>query len=125
SAMSAEMTEPDERGHLVHTNHYVCEGMLGYEGDPEYAAHSAIRYRRASELLRAEQPGTVTADRLRIMLSDHENPPDALCRHPERWGGDTATAFWCVADVTAMRITLGRGNPCDSVAQEYVFAERA
>jgi hypothetical protein len=56
------------------------------------------------------------------MLSDHENPPDALCRHPELWGGDTATAFWCVADVTDMRIAFGRGNPCDSVAQEYAFA---
>jgi isopenicillin-N N-acyltransferase-like protein len=125
SAMSAEITEPDERGNLVHTNHYVCEGMLGYEGDPEYAVHSAVRYRRASELLLAEEPGTVNADRLRTMLSDHENPPDSLCRHPERWGGDTATAFWCVADVTEMRITFGRGNPCDSVAQEYAFAERA
>jgi isopenicillin-N N-acyltransferase like protein len=124
SAVSAEMTEPDERGHLVHTNHYVCDGMLGYESDPEYAARSAVRYRRASELLRSEEPGTVTAERLRTMLSDHENPPDALCRHPERWGGDTATAFWCVADVTDMRITFGRGNPCDSVAQEYAFAER-
>jgi isopenicillin-N N-acyltransferase like protein len=125
SAMSAEMTEPDERGHLVHTNHYVCEGMLGYEGDPEYAVHSAVRYRRASELLRDQEPGTVTADRLRTMLSDHENPPDALCRHPERWGGDTATAFWCVADMTGMRITFGRGNPCDSVAQEYAFSQKA
>src|SRR5207247_765844 len=83
-------SEPAERGTWGATNHYVGEGMLGYEGGPEYAEHSAVRYRRASELLRAEEPGTVTADRLRTMLSDHENPPDALCRHPERWGGDTA-----------------------------------
>jgi isopenicillin-N N-acyltransferase-like protein len=122
SAMAADMIGPNERGHLVHTNHYVCDRMLGYEGDPEYAGHSAIRYRRAAELLEAEPAGTVTAERLRTMLSDHENPPDALCRHPELWGGNTATAFWCVADVTDMRITFGRGNPCDSVAQEYAFA---
>ena len=122
SAMAAEMTGPDERGHLVHTNHYVCDRMLGYEGDPEYAGHSAVRYRRAAELLQAAAAGTVTAEGLRTMLSDHENPPDALCRHPELWGGDTATAFWCVADVTDMRIEFGRGNPCDSVAQEYAFA---
>jgi len=122
SAMAAEMTGPDDRGHLVHTNHYVCDRMLGYEGDPEYAGHSAVRYRRAAELLQAEEPGAVTAEGLRTMLSDHENPPDALCRHPELWGGDTATAFWCVADVTDMRIEFGRGNPCDSVAQEYAFA---
>jgi len=122
SAMAAEMTGPDERGHLVHTNHYVCDRMLGYEGDPEYAGHSAVRYRRAAELLEAEPAGTVTAEGLRTMLSDHENPPDALCRHPELWGGDTATAFWCVADVTDMRIEFGRGNPCDSLSQEYAFA---
>lgn len=121
SAMAAEMTGPDERGHLVHTNHYVTDRMLGFEGDPEYALRSQIRHRRASELLEASEPGSITAERLRDMLSDHENPPDALCRHPELWGGDTATAFWCIADVTDMRITFGRGNPCDSVAQEYGF----
>lgn len=103
----------------MHTNHYVSERMLEREGDPEYAPHSAVRHRRATELLEAVPPGTVTPESMREMLSDHQNPPDALCR---QWGGDTATAFWCVADVTDMRITFGRGNPCDSIAQEYAFA---
>jgi hypothetical protein len=56
------------------------------------------------------------------MLSDHERAPDSLCRHPERSGDGSKTVFWCVADVTDRRITFGRGNPCDSVAQRYVFA---
>jgi hypothetical protein len=30
--------------------------------------------------------------------------------------------FWCVADVTDGRITYGGGNPCDSQAQTYTFA---
>jgi hypothetical protein len=34
----------------------------------------------------------------------------------------SATAFWCIADVTDMVVTYGRGNPCDSTAQEYAFA---
>jgi isopenicillin-N N-acyltransferase like protein len=122
SAMAADLAEPDERGHLVHTNHYATERMARYEGDPEYAGHSAVRARRAAELLDSEEDGAITVERLRGMLSDHENPPDALCRHPERWGGDTATAFWCIANVTDMRITYGRGNPCDSVAQDFAFA---
>lgn len=121
SATAAELAGPDERGTLVHTNHYVCESMLTYEGDPVYAVRSATRYRRAQELLAAQPPGTITAEKLRGMLSDHENAPDALCRHPELWGGDTATAFWCVADMTDVRIAYGRGNPCDSIPQEYVF----
>jgi len=124
SATDAELTGADERGTLVHTNHYVCERMLPYEGDPEYVAHSGARYRRASELLAAAEPGSITVERLREMLADHEGAPDCLCRHPERFGGSSgsATAFWCIADVSEMRVVFGRGNPCDSTAQEYVFA---
>ncbi len=124
SATDAELTGPDERGTLVHTNHYVCERMLPYEGDPAYVPHSGARYRRARRLLDAAEPGSITVERLREMLSDHEGAPDCLCRHPERFGGssDSATAFWCVADVTRMRVAFGRGNPCDSQAQEYAFA---
>lgn len=125
SATDAELTGADERGTLVHTNHYVCERMLGYEGDPSYVPHSGARYRRASELLAAAEPGSITVERLREMLSDHEGAPDCLCRHPERWGDTpmgSATAFWSIADVAQMRVVFGRGNPCDSTAQEYAFA---
>lgn len=125
SATDAEVVGPDERGTLAHTNHYVCERMRRYEGDPSYVPHSSARYRRAHELLAAAPPGTITAERLREMLADHEGAPDCLCRHPELWGDTpmgSATAFWCVADVTEMRITFGRGNPCDSIAQTYAFA---
>ena len=58
SATSVEMTEPDEHGHLVHTNHYVCDAMLPYEGDPAYARRSAVRYARAEELLAAQPDGS-------------------------------------------------------------------
>jgi isopenicillin-N N-acyltransferase-like protein len=123
SATDAEISGVSPDGTLVHTNHYVAERMLRFEGDPEYAEHSAIRYRRAQELLAREAAGTVTVEKLRAMLSDHENAPDSLCRHPEIHGGpkDSATAFWCIADVTEMRVRFGRGNPCDSIAQEYAF----
>ncbi|MFN8231965.1 MAG: C45 family peptidase [Actinomycetota bacterium] len=81
SATAAELTEPDDDGRLVHTNHYVCDSMLGYEGDPAYAERSAIRYRRAWELLSAAAPGSVDAPMLRTILSDHEHAPDSICRH--------------------------------------------
>jgi len=107
----------------VHTNHYVCPAMLRYEGDPDYAVHSAKRFARASELLASSQPGTVTAETMREFLSDHEGEPDCLCRHPERVQGPnrSATTFWWVADLTEMRLLFGRGNPCDSIAQEHRF----
>jgi hypothetical protein len=59
---------------------------------------------------------------MRDYLSDHEGEPDSLCRHPERNAGSApATVFWWVADLTDMRLAFGRGNPCDSVEQSYVF----
>lgn len=122
SATDAEVTSLDEAGHLAHTNHYVCDRMLDFEGDPEYAVRSAQRYGRARALLSQQGPGTVTVDSMRAMLSDHETHPNAICRHPDDEHPNVKTAFWCIADVTDGRITYGRGNPCDSQAQEYVFA---
>ena len=122
SATDAEVTGLDERGHLVHTNHYVCDRMLPFEGDPEYAdaLRGPLRARPGS-CWPPQPPGSVTMDGLHAMLADHEGAPDSICRHPD---GDrtTETAFWCVADVTDGVIAFGRGNPCDSVAQEYRFA---
>ena len=125
SATDAEVTGFDGDDHFVHTNHYACERMVSYEGDPEYAKRSAVRLERGRELLAAAPAGSVTADDLRAMLSDHETKPDSICRHPEFGYPDEKTVFWCVADVTEGRITFGRGNPCDSEAQEYVFEEYA
>ncbi len=109
-------------GTLVHTNHYVCDAMLGYEGDHAYAEHSAIRLRRGTELLdqAAAEPGSITQEILIDMLSDHENAPDSLCRHPVP-GNSAKTVFWCVTDVKAGEITFGRGNPCNSVPQVFRF----
>ncbi|HET6868890.1 MAG TPA: carcinine hydrolase/isopenicillin-N N-acyltransferase family protein, partial [Solirubrobacteraceae bacterium] len=110
-------------GALTHTNHYVCAHMLGYEGDPDYAARSAIRQRRAAALMdeATGTPGSVDTARLLEMLADHENMPDSLCRHPTDQT-TTKTVFWCIADVTAGSITFGRGNPCASRPQNYSFA---
>jgi len=112
---------------LAHTNHYVEPAMLGYEGDPAYAAHSAVRYERACALLAgaaAAPPGSVTPAVLRAWLADHAGAPDSICRHPGVAaeaaagevvaGGETATktVFWAIADVTAGEVLYGRGNPC-------------
>lgn len=123
SATDAELTEPDQLDHLVHTNHYVCERLLSREGDPAYARRSEKRFLRGRELLTAAPAGTVTMAGLRSMLSDHENAPDSICRHSEWEGGDSDTSFWCVVDVTEMRITFAIGNPCetDTSVQEFVF----
>jgi len=124
SATDADFVEPDERGHLVHTNHYVCERMERYEGDPDYRPNSAARFERARALLGDQPERSVDAGTIRSILSDHEGEPNALCRHPERYGdpSSSATAFWWIADLTGRELTFGRGNPCDSTPQTHRFA---
>jgi isopenicillin-N N-acyltransferase-like protein len=117
SATAAELTSPGRDGTLAHTNHYVSERMLAYEADAEYASRSDVRYRRALEWLAA---GDITAGHLRAALSDHSGAPDALCRHVGQ-GNESKTVFWVIADVTAGKLTYGRGNPCDSQEQTYEF----
>jgi isopenicillin-N N-acyltransferase-like protein len=125
SATDADYLEPDRRGHLVHTNHYVCDRMKRYEGDPESRPSSAERFQRARALLDRQRAGTVEASTLRAILSDHAGEPNALCRHPERYvdasTSTTATAFWWIADMSARELTFGRGNPCDSTSQTHRF----
>lgn len=122
SATDAATSTLGATGTLVHTNHYVCEPMLAYEDDPAYAKLSGLRYARGTELLEkaAAHPGSITPDLLIEMLGDHENSPDSLCRHPTP-DRNAKTVFWCVTDVTAGRITYGKGNPCAAVPQEFRF----
>ena len=122
SATAGEAIAPGEDGTLAHTNHYVTERMRRYEGDRDYAVRSDVRFCRARDLLGQHGLGSVTPETLRTILSDHENQPDEVCRHPEFGHPDSKTVFWSVADVAEGRILFGRGNPCDSMGQEYVFA---
>lgn len=117
SATAARVTRAAPTGILVHTNHYVDPAMAAFESSSSLDG-SDTRFRRASDLARAESR-SATATRLRETLSDHENAPYSLCRHGDPEG--TKTVFWCVADVTAGKISYGRGNPCSSEAQTYAF----
>jgi len=120
SATDAEITDASGDGYLAHTNHYACERMVPREANPSYARHSAVRLRRARELLAAAPPASLTIAGLRVMLADHANTPDSLCRHPESSDG-AKTVFWCIADPAQGEVTFGRGNPCESEEQTYRF----
>ena len=115
SATSAGIDEPND-GFLTHTNHYAREDMRSFERAGDYES-SCARLDRARELAGG---GSFTVERLRDVLSDHENGENAICRHGDEPKA-IKTVFWCVADVTAGQITYGRGNPCDSEAQVYAL----
>jgi isopenicillin-N N-acyltransferase-like protein len=123
SATEAELVSPGTDGALVHTNHYACPSMTRFEGDPAYARRSATRYARGQALLAGAPPGSVDRDRLLGFLADHENAPDAICRHATGGSDDTKTVFWSVTDATFGVVTFGRGNPCEPRPQVQAYLE--
>lgn len=119
SATDVEVSAPGPRGWMAHTNHYVCERMLRFEGDPGYAAGSAVRHQRASGLLASAAMGSIDRQWLRAALSDHATDP-AICRHGGPHGR-SGTVFWCLADVTAGHISYGLGTPCRPGEEHFSF----
>jgi isopenicillin-N N-acyltransferase-like protein len=119
SAM-AELT-PDDRGLLHHENHYLDPAMRSFERSPTHAARSAVRGDRVAELLTDVAPGTVTPERMRAVLSDHDGAPESVCRHataPE----DMQTVFWAVADPGGGEVHYGLGPPCSTEPRSYRFS---
>ena len=119
SATDAEIEGLGEDGTYAHTNHFACARMRPYEGDPAYAERSAVRLARARELLDGAAPGSIDAAWLRTALADHATDP-SICRHVEA-DSRVATAFWCIADVTAGDIRYGLGNPCAPGEERFRF----
>ena len=124
SATDAEVSGPSPAGTFAHTNHYACERMRRYEGDPAYARRSGVRLGRALELLDgADGDGPVAGsfgpDQLLAALSDHTTTP-SICRHDD--GSESSvTVFWCLADVTAGEIWYGLGPRCRGEEAGYRF----
>jgi len=125
SATDAEVSVPTAAGTLAHTNHYVCDRMLGYEGDPAYALRSGVRLARALELLDGPAgagpgPGSLGPEQLLAALADHATSP-SICRHDDG-AGSSVTVFWCLADVTAGEIRYGPGPRCRGDEARYRFS---
>jgi hypothetical protein len=87
SATDAEITTISAAGTLAHTNHYACERMRRFEGDPAYAVRSSVRLRGA-ELLDGPRgvtgPGPSGRSSWRTLSRPRDQPLDLP---PRRWCG--------------------------------------
>ena len=124
SATDAEVSGVSAAGTLAHTNHYACDRMRRYEGDPAYALRSAVRLGRAVELLdgadgAGPMAGSIGPDQLLAALADHGTTP-SICRHDDG-SESSATVFWCLADVTAGEVRYGLGPRCRGQEARYRF----
>jgi isopenicillin-N N-acyltransferase-like protein len=100
---------------IVHTNHFLDPDKLGVvEPETERRPHTYWRQQRMRELLDARSP--VSFGDLEVMLRDHDNYPDSICRHennddpPEEW---CITVTSAIMDLDELSLQLTDGQPCE------------
>jgi isopenicillin-N N-acyltransferase-like protein len=99
---------------LAHTNHYVSSAMRCFEADRNSLSNSALRYNRATRLLR-ENYGQLTPELFQKLLADHAGYPTSICKH----GKETVTVFSIIVQPEHLRAWIGRGRACETEYVEY------
>lgn len=114
-------------GMLVHANHFEDPDVLQiWQPLAEEKTSTYQRAARMRELLRsANEAGTLHRQGLIAILRDHRGHPDSVCRHPnpnlpeeER----VETVVSVLEDLTARRIYVAGGSPCQHEFQEIALA---
>ncbi len=106
----------DERGVLVHTNHFASPDFdrLDYAD----MVQSTSRYRLACvsrSVAAAEDPHDLSV--FETALTDHANAPDSVCRHPDLSlpaPDQTMTVASAVMDLTEGRLRMSEGPACET-----------
>ena len=75
---SVAVFDDDDPAWRIHTNHYMTSEFTSYEDNT--LPDSCPRLDRMRHLVR-EKWGSITADTMKEILSDHDGDPAAICRH--------------------------------------------
>jgi isopenicillin-N N-acyltransferase like protein len=103
---------PDQ-GLLLHTNHFLSPHLTAQDLSLWAMPSSAVRLQR----LRAGAPARGTLDDFRALLADHADYPHGICSHPDPADHPLeqgATIASVLMDLTARRLWLAAGNPCQT-----------
>jgi isopenicillin-N N-acyltransferase-like protein len=107
---------PDQ-GLLLHTNHFLAPRLHPVDVSLWAMPSSAVRLQR----LRAGAAGAGTLDGFRALLADHADYPHSICSHPDPDDHPLeqgATIASLLMDLTARRLWLAAGNPCQAPYRE-------
>ena len=114
---------PDERGVLVHTNHFLTQPASWDDREPAIGPDSFFRY----EILRRRvtESAPASANELVDVLTSHLGGAGAVCRHPARdadFGARYATLATIALDVERGGMTVHRGGPCGAGIETWSSA---
>ena len=107
---------PDQ-GLLLHTNHFLSPRLHPVDVSLWAMPSSAVRLQR----LRAGAAGAATLDDFRALLADHADYPHSICSHPDPADHPLeqgATIASVLMDLTARRLWLAAGHPCQAPYRE-------
>jgi isopenicillin-N N-acyltransferase-like protein len=111
---------PDERGVLVHTNHFLTQDVGPRDLSVWSMPDSPVRLDRVQRSLRARS-GPFTRETAGKALSDHGNFPSAICCHPDLTEEPVergATIVSVIMDLDERRLWVADGNPCAAPYRE-------
>jgi isopenicillin-N N-acyltransferase like protein len=111
---------------LVHTNHCLCTERTSINEEYPELIQSVPRLQRMTQLLSDLVPDCkLTIQQVQLVLSDHENYPQSICRHQnaDAQHGFWSTVFSIVMDPTAREMYVSRGNPCEKSFELYDFLD--
>ena len=102
---------------LLHTNHFLSPRLHPVDVSLWAMPSSAVRLQR----LRAGAAGPATLDDFRALLADHADYPHSICSHPDPADHPLeqgATIASVLMDLTARRLWLTAGHPCQAPYRE-------
>ncbi len=114
---------PDDRGILLHTNHFTQPRMEHVDVSVWLMPDSLFRLQRADRWLDRHDPfDPATYEGL---LSDHAGHPTGVCCHPDLSAiapEQDSTVFSLVMDLGASTMRLADGRPCETAYRTLEYA---
>ena len=111
---------PDDRGVLLHTNHFVSPEFDGVDYTTLMPSTSRFRLAQVVETVDGSEDPTGPAV-FAEALTDHTDHPDSVCRHPDPslpWPEQSLTVASVLIDLTDRRVQISEGPPCESGYEE-------
>lgn len=104
---------PNERGHLVHTNHFLSLRGEAHDRAPKFGSSSFSRYEQIRRALHSKE--IWNADDLLAMFASHAGGSHAICSHPianANFGERSETLALVQLDLLAGVLRVRRGGAC-------------
>lgn len=109
---------PDNGNSITHTNHCVHPELAPLNNDFPELIQSHARKHRIENLV-VSTGGSI--DELKTILSDHDDHPTSICRHPndDPHNGFWVTVFALIIEPSQRRMHITRGTPCNHTFETY------